>query len=348
MCVVIVIMGAQFLTFKNSGVCVCVCVCVVADLEERMKMLVLNSAENGDTFAERAESYYEKRPQLLALLQDLYNGYITLSDRYIQTLAKHHQHQHQHHHHRRQSSQISTTDYDCFDQEDDAESSLSYQQPQSMLANKGVLEFDADAVNAIVADLVIKNVEYDVLVHEMSIMERRTSESSRKMELQKNLLEVLESERLILLNENARLGYRVTALVEENKGLVSESMFMKRKACELARCVLKMREDHRVYMLNRKIEDLQGQIYGLEKRNKEYYEQLVKRDQHVKQEKTSIDEKNVHDLSLDGCSKMEVVVVNQKFRKWGSASVGKKGGSRLWERFKNMDLFLCGLDPTCT
>ena len=34
----IVIMGAQFLTFKNSGVC------VVADLEERMKMLVLNSA----------------------------------------------------------------------------------------------------------------------------------------------------------------------------------------------------------------------------------------------------------------------------------------------------------------
>lgn len=25
MCVVIVIMGAQFLTFKNSGVCVCVC-----------------------------------------------------------------------------------------------------------------------------------------------------------------------------------------------------------------------------------------------------------------------------------------------------------------------------------
>ena len=342
-CVVIVIMGAQFLTFKNSGVCVC----VVADLEERMKMLVLNSAENGDTFAERAESYYEKRPQLLALLQDLYNGYITLSDRYIQTLAKHHQHQH--HHHRRKSSQISTTDYDCYDQEDDAESSLSYQQPQSMLPNKGVLEFDADAVNVIVADLVIKNVEYDVLVHEMSIMERRTSESSRKMELQKNLLEVLESERLILLNENARLGYRVTALVEENKGLASESMFMKRKASELARCVLKMREDHRVYMLNRKIEDLQGQIYGLEKRNKEYYEQLVKRDQHVKQEKASIDEKkNVHDLSLDGCSKMEVVVVNQRFKKRGSASVGKKSGSRLWERVKNMDLFLCGLDPTCT
>ena len=343
MCVVIVIMGAQFLTFKNSGVC------VVADLEERMKMLVLNSAENGDTFAERAESYYEKRPQLLALLQDLYNGYITLSDRYIQTLAKHHQHQHQHHHHRRKSSQISTTDFDCYDQEDDAESSLSYQQPQSMLPNKGVLEFDADAVNVIVADLVIKNVEYDVLVHEMSIMERRTSESSRKMELQKNLLEVLESERLILLNENARLGYRVTALVEENKGLVSESMFMKRKASELARCVLKMREDHRVYMLNRKIEDLQGQIYGLENRNKEYHEQLVKRDQHVKQEKASIDEKkNVHDLSLDGCSKMEVVVVNQRFKKRGSANVGKKGGSRFWERVKNMDLFLCGLDPTCT
>ena len=38
----------------------------MADLDERMKMLVMNNGEedvNGDTFAERAESYYEKRPQ---------------------------------------------------------------------------------------------------------------------------------------------------------------------------------------------------------------------------------------------------------------------------------------------
>lgn len=319
----------------------------LADLDERMKMLVMNNGEedvNGDTFAERAESYYEKRPQLLSLLQDLYNGYVTLSDRYIQTLAKHHHnYYHPPHHHRRHSSQIS-----ALDQEEhidsDAESSLSYQQPQLMLANN-VLDGDA-----IVADLVIKNVEYDMLVHEISIMERRYTESSRKIGLQKSLLEVLESERLMLLNENASLGYRVTALVEENKGLASESMFMKRKASELARCVLKMREDHRVFMLNRKIEDLQGQVYGLERRNKEYYEQLVKKDQPVKQDKGCI-EKNAYDVGLDGCFKTEVI--NQKLKKGdrngiGKGSVGGKRRSSLWERVKNMDLFLCGLDPTCT
>jgi hypothetical protein len=64
-----------------------------------------------------------------------------------------------------------------------------------------------------------------------------------KSELQKSLLEVLESERLVLLNENAGLSYRVDSLVEENKELASESVFIKRKPGELAKCVLKMRED---------------------------------------------------------------------------------------------------------
>ena len=80
------------------------------------------------------------------------------------------------------------------------------------------------------------------------------------------------------MNENASLSYRVNTLVEENKELASESVFIKRKAGELAKCVLKMREDHRVYLLHRKIEDLQAQIHGLEKRNKEYYEKLLRRD----------------------------------------------------------------------
>lgn len=304
-----------------------------------MKVLAIKTGDeddnNGDTFGERAQSYYQKRPHLLALLQDLYNGYITLSDRYIQTLAKHQQH---HHHHSRHSSQISAVDNDYYDQEDqtdwDAGSSLSYQQPPTTFL----------VGDDVVADLVIKNVEYDILVHETTIMERRCSESSRKIGLQKSLLEVLESERLILLNDNAKLGYRVTALVEENKGLASESMFMKRKASELARCVLKMREDHRVYMLNRKIEDLQGQIYGLEKRNKDYYEQLVRRDQGFEPEEE--EKKNGDEVALNGggCFKMEKL--GRRLKKGGSFG-GKKGSGWL-ERVMTMDLFHCGLSPGCT
>ncbi|XP_028805552.1 kinase-interacting family protein-like isoform X1 [Neltuma alba] len=260
----------------------------ITDLEERMKVLTLGveDEEVGDTFAERAESYYQKRPQLLTLLQDLYNGYITLSDRYIQTLAKHKHHHH--HHHSRHSSQVSTIEDGFSDQEEasgisgisqvdsDMESSLSFHQPppQSIFSsNTPMIDLDS-----IVAELVIKNVDYEIMMHEVSLMEKKYCESSRKIDLQKSLLEVLESERLVLLNENASLGFRVKALVEENKGLASESMFVKRKAGELAKCVVKMREDHRVFMLHRKIEDLQAQIHGLEKRNKEYYEQLLVRD----------------------------------------------------------------------
>lgn len=321
-----------------------------------MKKLTVKPAEEDDqtghTFAERAESYYQKRPQLLALLQDLYNGYTALSDRYIQTMAKNHPQ-------RSPLSQISAVYHDYCDQEkgdgvtqqidSGDDSCLSYQQPPIMLAINDT--FDA---NAIVADLVIKNVEYNILLNEISSIEQRYRESSRKIELQKSLLEVLESERLILLNENASLGYRVMSLVEENKGLAAESMFMKRKARELARCVLKMRENHKVYMLNRKIENLQAQIYGLEKTNEEYYEQLVKRDQHIKEQKGSTGRKNVDDAIFDNCFEREKP--SQKLKEGdsscsgsiGQGSIGGKRSPRWWETLKKMDLVFCGIQGSCT
>ncbi|KAI4352029.1 hypothetical protein L6164_006319 [Bauhinia variegata] len=316
----------------------------LADLEERMKALTIGTTEMeevGDTFAERAESYYQKRPQLLALLHDLYNGYITLSDRYIQTLAKKK-------HHSRHSSQVSTVDDAYSDQEEnsgisqtgsDIESSLSFQQPPLMvLPNHTMLDVDS-----IVAELVLRNVEYDIVMHEVTVMERKHCESSRKIDLQKSLLEVLESERLVLLNENASLGFRVNTLVEENKELASESVFIKRQAGELAKCVIKMREDHRVFVLHKKIEDLQAQIHGLEKRNKEYYEQLLKRDGSVGKKSKSGDR-----IALE--VRLKIDKLGRRFKGKSEATVkncdGKKGPG-LWKRMKNMDLFLCGTNPTC-
>ncbi|XP_019431394.1 PREDICTED: kinase-interacting family protein-like isoform X1 [Lupinus angustifolius] len=337
----------------------------ISDLEERMKMLAMNNnntmedEEFGDTFAERAESYYQKRPQLLSLLQDLYNGYITLSDRYMQTLTKHKNHQHQHHYHSRHSSQVSTLDGGFSDQEEtsgvishidsDIESSISYQQlsmtMRPMVVTRNAL-LDVE-VDAIVAELVIKNVEYDVLMHEVGFMERKCCESSRKSELQKSLLEVLESERLVLLNENASLSYRVITLVEENKELASESVFIKRKAGELAKYVMKMREDHRVYMLHKKIEDLQAQIHGLEKRNNDYYEKILRRDDSLEDGRCK--GKN----GSDGIA-FEVSVQMEKFRrfKWKD-SISRKDSEvkkvpSLWKKLKNMDMLLCGINPTCT
>lgn len=309
-------------------------------------MLAVSTTEEemGDTFAERAESYYQKRPQLLSLLQDLYNGYITLSDRYIQTLAKHK-------HHSRHSSQVSTVDEGFSDQEEvsgvsnidsDMESSISYQPMMMMpivLPRSSMLDVDA-----IVAELVIRNVEYDMLMHEVGVMERKNCESSRKSELQKSLLEVLESERIVLLNENASLSYRVNTLVEENKELASESVFIKRKAGELAKCVLKMREDHRVYMLHKKIEDLQAQIHGLEKRNKEYYEKLLRKDGQEDCNKG----KSGEGIALEVCVKMDKL---RKFKWKDGSNSGKKFDGKkapsLWKKLKNMDLLLCGSNPTC-
>ncbi|KAL6181356.1 hypothetical protein ACLB2K_048011 [Fragaria x ananassa] len=349
----------------------------LADVEERMKMVALNSnskstktpedQDTGDTFAERAEAYYKTRPQLLSLLQDLYNSYLTLSDRYIQTIAKTTSLSQSFHPPRRQSSQTSTIEYyDYYELQDqyetsqndsDVESTVTYQQHLlSLLAQDDNDDNTTMASNfdAIVAEIVIKNVECDILLHEVNAPERRHNESSRKMELQKSLLEVLESERLILLIENSKLGYRVGALVEENKALASESMFMRRKAGELARCLLQMREDRRVSMLSRKIEDLQGQIYGLEKRNKEYYQQLVSKDHpqqgSVEKERiSSINKKKTRGRRSNEVGLHVCFQIGKMKRRGGTVTRGTgadKKGSSWWGKLKKMDLFLCGLNPT--
>ncbi|KAH0765142.1 hypothetical protein KY285_001013 [Solanum tuberosum] len=131
----------------------------------------------------------------------------------------------------------------------------------------------------IIVDLVIRSVNFEIILYEISQVDKHYNESSRKIELRESLLELLESKKLILLNENARLGYKVDSLIEEIKGLSSESLFMKRKVAELARLMLNRREDHIARVLNQKVEDLQGQIYGLERRTNQYYEQLLKHEE---------------------------------------------------------------------
>ena len=194
-------------------------------------------------------------------------------------------------------------------------------------------------------------------------------ESKKKIELQQSLLEVLESERVVLTNENSRLA--------------SESLFMKRKAGELARCVLLERtEDHRVFVLSRKIDDLQGQIYELEKRNKEYYDKLTKlqvgeNKDEGKKNNISI---NIKRLMLknngDSCSSISwsgedetgfsmssmsnssstctslAQVMKDKSKKKLFCPRGGNGGKKVsgwWDRVKKFDMFMCGphLDATC-
>ncbi|KAL9432584.1 hypothetical protein AB3S75_027588 [Citrus x aurantiifolia] len=317
----------------------------LVDVEERMKKLVISGSseeENvGDTFAERAQWYYQKRPQLLALLKDLYNGYITLLDRCRN---------HKKHHFRNGSSETIITASSSADAESDAESTISYQQQQITTTTATMAAAAASAnINDLVAELVAKNVESEILVNQVNEMDHVCNESRRKIELLKSLMELLESERMILVNENVKLGYQVSAVMEENKGLASEAMFMRRKASELAKCVLRMREDYRVCILSQKIEDLQEQIYGLEKRNKEYYQMLVKREQQVKEYENSWSNSNSTSSSSSYVKEKNAqVTLESCFQSFEKIKLKKKkGSSNWWERVKKADFFNCGL-PSCS
>nr|TKV98678.1 hypothetical protein SEVIR_9G575300v2 [Setaria viridis] len=231
----------------------------IADIEQRVRALGVDAeaATAEHSFAERAENYYQKRPQLLALLTDLHHRYLCLADRYAQTLhAKHH------------AAAVSDCSSDVDDRCSDADSSLSFQP----LPPEGTITAGGDP-ELIVAELVLAWVDREVLADEA---ERRRAEAARKIELQGSLVEVLESERLVLLGENARLAFRASAAEEEAAAAAAELGYTRRRAAEMARLVVKLREDHRVCMLGRKIEALQAQVYGLELRNRECHEAMAK------------------------------------------------------------------------
>ncbi|CAN6286005.1 unnamed protein product [Urochloa humidicola] len=224
----------------------------IADIEQRVCALGVDDAATEHSFADRAENYYQKRPQLLALLTDLHHRYLCLADRYARSLLQ-------------LQSKHAALD-DC----SDADSSLSFQQlTESGITISSTSSNDAELV---VAELVAAWVERQILADEA---ERRHAEAARKMELQGSLVEVLESERLVLLGENARLAFRATAAEEEAAAAAAELGYTRRRAAEMARLVVKLREDHRVCMLGRKIEALQTQVYGLELRNRECYDAMA-------------------------------------------------------------------------
>uniref|UniRef100_J3LJ58 NAB domain-containing protein n=1 Tax=Oryza brachyantha TaxID=4533 RepID=J3LJ58_ORYBR len=254
----------------------------IADIEQRVRALAVSLPDDAaatatdHSFAERAENYYHKRPQLLALLTDLHHRYLYLADRYSQSLLANKPQLF----HAAAASGSDCGSSDVDDRSSDADSSLSYQPPPAVIhgtvaaAPASSCSSSIHAVDAelVVAELVLAWVGRDILADEA---ERRKAESARKIELQGSLLEVLESERLVLLGENARLGFRASAAEEEAAAAAAELGYMRRRAAEMARLVVKLREDHRVCMLGRKIEALQSQVYGLELRNRECYEAMA-------------------------------------------------------------------------
>ncbi|KAG2315836.1 hypothetical protein Bca52824_018958 [Brassica carinata] len=102
----------------------------------------------------------------------------------------------------------------------------------------------SDKVDELVSQLVTANLDKEILQHELLHKQQQFHEVSTAIELLKKLVMLLEMEKEVAMEENANLGCKVTSLLEENRELATEALFMKNEAVGLARCVLKMRDDH--------------------------------------------------------------------------------------------------------
>ncbi|XP_074573115.1 protein NETWORKED 1A-like [Curcuma longa] len=54
----------------------------LADMDNKIKAMIRLIEEDADSFAQRAEMYYKKRPELLKLLEEFYRAYRALAERY--------------------------------------------------------------------------------------------------------------------------------------------------------------------------------------------------------------------------------------------------------------------------
>ncbi|XP_010465827.1 PREDICTED: kinase-interacting family protein-like isoform X2 [Camelina sativa] len=235
----------------------------LSDLEARMQILRVSAFEENkgddDTFAQRAEWFYQRRPLLLSLCLDLYNGYITLLGRSSHPTKPNLQ---------LLKPTISRPNHPLQDEDDDDcisdidsvseisfDSNLSFQQ-QRQEDSSGVSE----KVDELVSQLVTANLDKEIVQHELLYKEQQFHEASKTIELLKKFVMLLEMEKEVAVEENANLGYKLTSLLEENRELATEALFMKNEAVGLARCVLKMRDDHfnKVCLLQNRIYSLQA------------------------------------------------------------------------------------------
>ncbi|KAJ9186134.1 hypothetical protein P3X46_005669 [Hevea brasiliensis] len=56
----------------------------LSDLDEKIQMMVNIIQDDGDSFVDRAERFYKRRPELLKIVQDLQNSYLSLAEKYDQ------------------------------------------------------------------------------------------------------------------------------------------------------------------------------------------------------------------------------------------------------------------------
>ncbi|XP_024015673.1 kinase-interacting family protein [Eutrema salsugineum] len=284
----------------------------LSDVEARMQILRESAFEESqgddDTFAHRAEWFYQRRPLLLSLCLDLYNGYVTLLARSHQTRPK-------------QQLKLTTSppnDHeDCISDIDsgseigsEVESTLSFQQVQDSAAV-------SEKVDGLVSQLVTANLDKEILQDELLRKEQQLHEASNTIELLKKFVMLLEMEKEVAMQENANLGYKVTSLLEENRELATEALFMKNEAVGLARCVLKMRDDH-----FHKVCILQNRIYSLQ---------------------ASKNLEPVYDKVSAGCFGLDKHKTKKKMEK----KAEEKTGFKWLKKLNNINLFTkCSVNPS--
>ncbi|KAK6141312.1 hypothetical protein DH2020_024948 [Rehmannia glutinosa] len=60
----------------------------LADLDEKTKTMLKLIEEDADSFAQRAEMYYKKRPELISMVEDFYRTHRSLAERYDQSKSE--------------------------------------------------------------------------------------------------------------------------------------------------------------------------------------------------------------------------------------------------------------------
>ncbi|KAF8111567.1 hypothetical protein N665_0074s0095 [Sinapis alba] len=97
----------------------------LSELDEKTKEMLRVIDEDADSFAARAEMYYKKRPELVAMIEDFYRSHRSLAERYdLLRPSSVHKHGSENHHEKSSTCDESSWSEACETHEDYAESEV--------------------------------------------------------------------------------------------------------------------------------------------------------------------------------------------------------------------------------
>ncbi|CAE5956427.1 unnamed protein product [Arabidopsis arenosa] len=188
---------------------------VIEELDEKTKEMLRVIDEDADSFAARAEMYYKKRPELIAMVEEFYRSHRSLAERY-DLLRPSSVHKHDSESHEKSSTcDESSWSEACETHEEYAESEID--NGESKWVDEGEIDGIVEEIESSQVEYGEANGNYEMMKEEMERLREENKVYSEmvteKDEEKREAIRQMSVAIQMLKEENSELKQRLTTVV---------------------------------------------------------------------------------------------------------------------------------------